>query len=191
MLVTTSGTVEHFLFFINDQQALLTYSMAAIKIAGNLLLRIVQVITHGALHGFLFDSSFWVSLILIIYQSKHYQTSQIHYIFINHMLFFVNDLSQLLKQNENKEPCKIIAFLILLTRITLRIWTLLLVLLLPPLPLLLPPLPLILLQPHLPHLSARCWWFGPVSNSIACKVLLLLTYLPTLRLHEFLAPLIY
>jgi hypothetical protein len=68
---------------------------------------------------------------------------------------------------------------------------LLALLLLPPLPLLLPPLPLILLQLHLLHLSARYWWFGPVSNSIACKVLLLLTYLPTLRLHEFWVPLIY
>ena len=106
------------------------------------------------------------------------------------MLFFLKDLSRLLKQNENKKPCEIIAFLILLNRITLRTWTLLLALLLPP-PLLLPPLPLILLQLHLLHLSARYWWFGPVSNSIACKVLLLLTYLPTLRLHDFWVPLIY
>jgi hypothetical protein len=51
MLVATGGTIEHFLFFVYYEEALLTNSVTAVEVAGNLFLGVVQVITHGALHG--------------------------------------------------------------------------------------------------------------------------------------------
>lgn len=51
VLVATGRTIEHFLFFINNEKTLLTDSMTAIEVTGDLFLGVIQVIAHGALHS--------------------------------------------------------------------------------------------------------------------------------------------
>lgn len=50
MFVPASGTIEHFLFIINNLETLLAYSMTTIKIPGYFLLSVVEIETHRTLH---------------------------------------------------------------------------------------------------------------------------------------------
>lgn len=50
MFVPAGGTIEHFLFIINNLETLLAHSMTTIKIPGYFLLSVVEIEAHGALH---------------------------------------------------------------------------------------------------------------------------------------------
>ena len=51
VLEPAGGTVEEPFFIIDDVEALLTDSVAAVEVARHLFIRIVEIITHGALHS--------------------------------------------------------------------------------------------------------------------------------------------